>query len=101
MNPYVNSICCIDRQMKFTKGMIPLLGSALNEPTVKRLESMVDDCRGPTADIQNKKMALISCIMRHMNALCNHVTLPSYTKVQVKMVPKISCSIYTEYKNCL
>lgn len=42
MNCHVNSISCITRKLKLTKGKIPPIESA-NEPTVKGLEYMEDD----------------------------------------------------------
>lgn len=56
MNRYVNSTRCIDRQEEFTKGKLPPSGSAPEEPTAKRLESMDNDCSGPTTDTSTKYM---------------------------------------------
>lgn len=71
----VKSMRCIDRQVKFRKGKIPLLCSAPNEPKINRLKSMKDDYSGMTTDILAQKMDCYSDIMRHKVALRKHVTL--------------------------
>lgn len=92
INHYVNSISCIDRHVNCTKGKIPLLGSARNEPTIKRLEFTKDEYRGPKTDTQTKKMNYYPEMMRHKVSLCKRVTLPASTQVRIKMVIKISAS---------
>lgn len=50
MTHRVSFIFCIDRKVEFSRGKIPLLGSAPNEPIVQRLESMKNEYNRPTTD---------------------------------------------------
>lgn len=87
--------------MEFTKGKIPLLGSALDESAVKRLESVNDDYSVPSTNTSTKETNYYLDIMCHKAALCKHVTLYTYIQVWVKVVteyfasfnrsPKIAC----------
>lgn len=43
----INSICFIDRQVEFTRDEILSIESAMDEHTVKGLESIEDDNIGP------------------------------------------------------
>lgn len=47
----------IDGQVKFTNGKTPLLGCAMDEPTVQGLESIEDDYSGLTTNTPTKQMA--------------------------------------------
>lgn len=60
MNCHSYLISCVDRRVECTRGKTPLLGSAPNEPTEKRLESTEDNYSGPTAAIPNKAEGLLS-----------------------------------------
>lgn len=84
--------------MKFTKGKTLLLESISNEPTLKGLDSIGDDYNKTTTGIPNKMMDYYFGIMRHKVALCKHVTLPSNTHVQAKVVAKIYGLIHTDSK---
>lgn len=75
----VNSFCCIDRQVEFTMGTTPLLGSTPYEPTVKGLESMEDDYSKPITNTLIKTMEFYHDIMRNKIALCIHVTPNPHT----------------------
>lgn len=95
---HVNSLRWIYRQIKATKGKIPLLESARNGPTIKRLKSIQDGYSGPNTDKVTKNMNFHTDIMRHKCALCIHVTLPPYTQLRVKVMKSIDL-IYTEPKH--
>lgn len=101
MNRHINSFLCFDQQLELTKRKIPLLGSGLDEPRLKGLESLENDYRGSTTDTPTKKIDYFSDIMHHKVSLCKHNTHYSYKQVRVKMMIKISSLIRMELKNFL
>lgn len=56
-------------RFKFTGGKIPLLGSALNEPTVRALQWMAHDYSGPTTDTSTTIMGYQPNIILYVDAL--------------------------------
>lgn len=64
-NRNINSILYIDRYVKITKGIIALLRSASDEPTVEGLESLREDYSGPAKGKPTKKMNFYPEIIPH------------------------------------
>lgn len=54
MNYYVNHICCIDRQIDFCMGKIPLLENASDKCTTKGFYSIGGDNSEPTTNTPTK-----------------------------------------------
>lgn len=71
MNHHVSSTRCIDQREELTKEKIQLLGSAIDESTVKAVESMEDAYSGPTKETSTKKMKLYLDFMRHKVVFAN------------------------------
>lgn len=87
---------CIDRQVEFSKGKIPIFESAQNGHTVKRFESTEDNYSGSTMVISTTKMYYHHNIMHHKVAMCKDVTLCPCTQVRDRVMNKIFVFIHFE-----
>lgn len=101
LNRRVYSICFIDLQVKLTAGKISIFESALDEPTIKGLDSKKGDYNKTTKYTATKEINCYLDIMLHKVALCKHVTLPPYTKVWIEFMTKVLDLIHTERRNSL
>lgn len=101
MDRQVRSIRCIDQEVKYTRGRIPLLESTMDERTVIGLESMDHEYNAPTSDTPAKKLEYYPDILRHKVPFCIHITLTPFTQVWVKAVTKTSGLIHLKPKKSL